>query len=323
MEMKSHNNTPQLPDVSLDLKPQFYSRLSQVGMRDIQMPVRIAIEGRDILMPAKVAALVSLDDPEAKGIHMSRLYLEVRDVLEKNTINVNVIKNILQQFLNSHRSLSETATLEIHCELPLKREALVSELSGYRQYPIVLKGQLNSSNEFHFYLETEILYSSTCPCSAALARELIREEFRHRFADKTEFTAKEIEGWLTSNDIGLAVPHAQRSLGRIKVKLDAAALATTKYATGLDFVREHIDALEKAVGTPVQAAVKRVDEQEFARLNGENLMFCEDAARKLRSALEANSDICDYDIYVEHQESLHPHNAVSRVVKGVAGGFGV
>ena len=38
-----------------------------------------------------------------------------------------------------------------------------------------------------------------------------------------------------------------------------------------------IDAVEGALKTPVQAAVKREDEQEFARLNGQNLMFCEDA----------------------------------------------
>jgi GTP cyclohydrolase I len=151
----------------------------------------------------------------------------------------------------------------------------------------------------------------------------VREEFRRRFAGQSHFQAAEIEAWLSSNDIGHAVPHAQRSLGRVKVKLDGARLNAGKYLSGIDFVRTHIDALEAAVGTPVQAAVKRADEQEFARLNGENLMFCEDAARKLRSALEDNPDICDYDIYVEHQESLHPHNAVSRVVKGVSSGYRV
>ena len=42
--------------------------------------------------------------------------------------------------------------------------------------------------------------------------------------------------------------------------------------------------MEAALGTPVQTAVKREDEQAFARLNGRNLMFCEDAPRADSSA---------------------------------------
>jgi GTP cyclohydrolase I len=46
---------------------------------------------------------------------------------------------------------------------------------------------------------------------------------------------------------------------------------------------ELIDLVENTLKTPVQAAVKREDEREFARLNGANLMFCEDAGRRLKS----------------------------------------
>ena len=86
-------------------------------------------------------------------------------------------------------------------------------------------------------------------------------------------------------------------------------------------LEELIVSIEQALGTAVQAAVKREDEQEFARLNGRNLMFCEDAARKMRSVLECDSRIVDYKIEAKHVESLHPHNAVSILVKGVEGGF--
>ncbi len=47
-----------------------------------------------------------------------------------------------------------------------------------------------------------------------------------------------------------------------------------------------ITQMEDAIGTPVQTAVKREDEQAFAKLNAENLLFCEDAARRLKHALE-------------------------------------
>jgi GTP cyclohydrolase I len=67
--------------------------------------------------------------------------------------------------------------------------------------------------------------------------------------------------------------------------------------------------------------VKREDEQEFARLNGANLMFCEDAGRRLKRVLDADARVSDYRVEAVHVESLHPHNAVSVVVKGIAGGF--
>lgn len=71
-----------------------------------------------------------------------------------------------------------------------------------------------------------------------------------------------------------------------------------------------INALEETIQTPVQTAVKRVNEQAFARLNAENLMFCEDAARKIKAGLKQMSFVNEYWFKVEHQESLHAYNAV-------------
>ncbi len=67
--------------------------------------------------------------------------------------------------------------------------------------------------------------------------------------------------------------------------------------------------------------MKREDEQEFARLNGANPMYCEDAARRIRATLEAMEGVADYAVRAAHLESLHPHDAVAVAVRGVAGGF--
>ena len=99
-----------------------------------------------------------------------------------------------------------------------------------------------------------------------------------------------------------AAPHAQRSTAKVRVKL----------ANGFDLpVADLIDAIEHALATPVQTAVKREDEQAFAKLNAENPMFCEDAARRVRAALEADPRIAGYRIVASHHESLHPHDAVA------------
>ena len=82
-----------------------------------------------------------------------------------------------------------------------------------------------------------------------------------------------------------------------------------------------IDSIEGALKTPVQTAVKRVDEQEFAKLNGQNLMFCEDSARRLKRALDGQPCYQDFWLRVNHLESLHAHNAVAIATKEVEGGY--
>jgi len=60
----------------------------------------------------------------------------------------------------------------------------------------------------------------------------------------------------------MATPHSQRSVAEVKVKLSQ------------DFQQfplvELIDIVEGALKTPVQAAVKREDEQAFARLDADH-----------------------------------------------------
>jgi GTP cyclohydrolase I len=166
----------------------------------------------------------------------------------------------------------------------------------------------------HFSLELgcEVVYSSTCPCSAALARQLIQDRFAQDFARGRPVDYDAVIAWLGSEQGICATPHSQRSVAHVRVKL----------APGFDLpIIELIDRVEAALQTPVQTAVKREDEQAFALLNGQNLMFCEDASRRIQAALDVDDRIVDFHVRATHQESLHPHDAVAVATKGVAGGF--
>src|SRR3546814_19001808 len=77
-----------------------------------------------------------------------------------------------------------------------------------------------------------------------------------------------------------------------------------------------VDAIEAALGTPVQTAVKREDEQAFARLNDENLMFCEDAARRVAAALSADDRLDRFNATLSHLTRLPPHISLARVRGG-------
>jgi GTP cyclohydrolase I len=100
----------------------------------------------------------------------------------------------------------------------------------------------------------------------------------------------------------IATPHSQRSFAYLQLEF------VKGYFPDFSMLLEHI---EQVIATPVQTAVKRADEQAFAKLNADHLMFCEDAARKLKTSLESFNFIIDYWFKIEHQESLHAHNAVA------------
>ena len=302
-----------LPDIALDSRTRIGGTLDKVGMTEIEVPVRLRDDdGMVFLCPAKADAFVSLDDPKARGIHMSRLFLALQELLAGEELNLTVVKRLLAQFVGSHAGISRAAHLHLTFDLPVKRRALVSDNASWRTYPVTVSGDLRGGH-FRFRLGVTVAYSSTCPCSAALARQLIQEKFRADFAEQAVLSTGDMAEWLGKESSILATPHSQRSYARLEVEIGDPDQAPT-------FV-QLIDLVENALKTPVQAAVKREDEQEFARLNGANLMFCEDAGRRLKRTLDGDSRVSDYRVEAVHVESLHPHNAVSVVVKGVAGGF--
>lgn len=307
-----------MPDVARHAKSPFTGTLDKVGMTAIEVPVRLrSADGRETLTPAKADAFVSLDDPAAKGIHMSRLYLTLNNALEAEPLSLDVLRRILAGFVESHAGLSHSASLSLAFDFLVRRPALKSNNSAWRVYPVTMSGNLttNAKGQAHarFRMGVTVAYSSTCPCSAALARQLVQAEFQAQFAGKDVISLSEVHGWLGKESSIVATPHAQRSYAVLEVEV--ADRADPPDFTGL------IDLVEAALKTPVQAAVKREDEQEFARLNGQNLMFCEDAGRRLKDALDRDPRIADFRVEAVHVESLHPHNAVSIVTKGVPGGF--
>jgi GTP cyclohydrolase I len=302
-----------MPDVARDHRPAAVGALDRVGMSHIEAPVRLRDDtGALMLVPAKADAYVSLDDPKARGIHMSRLFLSAQAILGEEELDLGTVKRLLQAFVGSHAGLSKSSAVRLAFDLPVRRPALVSANTAWRTYPVTVGGEL-AGGRCRFRMSVTVAYSSTCPCSAALARQLIQEKFRADFAGRASIPAETVEQWLGREQSILATPHSQRSYATIEIETAGAEDVPT-------FV-ELIDLAENALATPVQAAVKREDEQEFARLNGANLMFCEDAGRRLKAALDADRRVADYRVEARHVESLHPHDAVSVVVKGVPGGL--
>ncbi len=304
-------NATRLPDVANDVHPGTAVALAWVGMQGLRMPLSLDADSAYLRCgPGKVNAWVNLPASTGRGIHMSRLYQQAETVLAGEPLSATGLRTLLRGFLDSHAGVSNGARVQIEFELMARRPALLSEQQGWKAYPCSLDARI-TDGVMSLEMECRVGYSSTCPASAALARQLIQQRFESDF-DHQAVDAQSVHGWLGSEQGICATPHGQRSEATIKVKLDSDA--------SLPF-EALIDSVESALKTPLQTAVKREDEQEFARLNGENLMFCEDAARRIHAALNGDRHYLDFSIRCAHFESLHPHDAVAVAVKGVVGGY--
>lgn len=302
----------EMPDVSRMGLQQPHATLDWVGMSGIHQPLMIRDGKSSRQAQTRVQIYVDLADEHAKGIHMSRLYLILDEHAETRALSPAGLKLMLASVLESHRDLSTQVFIQFDFDYILRRKALVSDNSGWNAYPVTIKGTL-AGGEVTLELRLGVQYSSTCPQSAALARQLIQNQFEADFGNAGTVRASEVKAWLGTSQGIVATPHSQRSHAWVLAQL----------RDGLEEfpITDLIDAVEGTLKTPVQTAVKREDEQEFALLNGQNLMFIEDAGRKLKYALDADARLTDFWVRLEHHESLHAHDAVGVITKGVRDGY--
>ncbi|MGO4741992.1 GTP cyclohydrolase FolE2 [Serratia quinivorans] len=274
--------------------------LDWVGMEGIALPLELA--GKPLMARVNAGINLRASSQGARGIHMSRLYLAL-DELTQGELTPQRIAESLRAFLASQPENSDRASLNIGGELLLSRPALLSPHRGWKAYP--LKVEASWTTELTLSLTVGVPYSSTCPSSAALSRQLAQQQFQFDFeqaADKVD--QQQVIDWLGEQGMP-ATPHSQRSWAWVTVTLNERATALP--------VVNLIDRIEHALGTPLQTLVKRRDEQAFALANGQNLMFCEDAARRLYRMLRSQCSYRAFSLRVEHQESLHAHNAVAEL----------
>lgn len=296
-----------LVDVAESVVPALESEVEWVGMEGMELPVRWQLDGEVLTVPSLVDGFVSLNDKKSKGIHMSRIYRLLMDTLTVAPLTSGSdLRELLASLIGSQKGLSQNARLQIHFSLPVKTKALISGQSGFRSYPVTVGGE-TVDGELYMTVNFKVLYSSTCPCSAALSRQLNQEHFLKIFGSEKSLSPEQVAEWMGTQESVVATPHAQRSEADIQLRL----------SSDFEFsnIQNWIESVEEVLATPVQTAVKREDEQEFARLNATNLMFCEDAARRLKHLFQESPELKGYFARVRHMESLHPHDAVA-VIQG-------
>ena len=292
-----------LPDPALAPVSKAQAAIDWVGMNGIDLPIFLDNAGEGNPIHALAGVYVDLPDPLVRGIHMSRLYERLNQFAVCEALTPVGLSRLLDDLVKSHGDCGSTrARATFTFKLLRRQEALATEnLGGWRTYPVRVEAIWDGA-VLDARLTVTITYSSTCPCSAALARQAVGDAFRAEFGAASSILTVTAADWIRSN-ASLATPHSQRSEAVVTVPM-------TEVLSSSD-LRELIDLIEAALGTPLQSAVKRIDEQAFARRNGQNLIFVEDAVRRIKLALKFR--FSDVLMRVRHFESLHPHDAEAEI----------
>lgn len=257
----------------------------KVGISNFKLPLRYITPSSDTqVLETSVTGTVSLEANQ-KGINMSRI-MRVFYCFQDRIFTPDMLKEILLEYkaeLQAHRG-----QLRLDFDYPILKPSLRSGLEGWQYYKCAFEGRIDELNRFRKYIHFDFIYSSACPCSSELS-EHARE-------------SRQVYG----------IPHSQRSTARVSVEV----------AEGQHLAIEEIQKIcLEALQTETQVMVKREDEQAFAEMNGAFTKFVEDAARLLYEHLAAEPRIADFQVACAHLESLHSHDAVAVINKGVPGGF--
>ena len=259
--------------------------IQQVGVHNFRLPLKFRSRSGAIqVLESSVTGTVSLE-ADLKGINMSRIVRTFYDHKDE-VFTLEWMGRILKAYLRNVQS--RHARLKVAFSYPMVQPSLRSGLEGYQYYQVALEGVMSESGEYRRFIHFDFVYSSACPCSAELTEH-----------------ARDVRS-------AYGVPHSQRSKARIVLEV------APRRRISLEEIQAHCLA---GLQTETQVMVKREDEQAFAELNGAYLKFVEDAARLLYREFDGDSRIADFRIACSHLESLHSHDAVSVICKGVPGGF--
>ena len=311
---KYYPDDSDLPDPQVDpVIPGARVSINKVGVSGVDLPVNfIRRDGSIEKLTTSVSLYGSLDNPDAKGLNLSRFPIVMHEQVA-NHLSIDGITHILdvmqkkqgskdvyckmkfkypwtQRALRTRKELSDDAAASEVFRVVEGIKLSHEKAEGYIYYDCVLEGQKHS-DDYKFYLTVNYVYSSTCPCSFELSQDAITKRGQS------------------------ANGHSQRSIAKITVQFDPKNPV---------YIEDIVEMARRQVPTEVVIICKRRDEQAFAELNGSNLLFTEDAVRLFYEGLDKmynQNKIFDFSVVTDHEESLHPWQATAVIRKGVPGGL--
>lgn len=273
-----------MPDIQNSPYQSLYP-IERVGIHGFHMPMFIYQKnlGEQEVM-ASITGMVSLEANKA-GINMSRI---IRTAY--NSLGDRLSVSRLCQVLSDYKKDLQTFDAHIIIKFPYRiwQQALrsVSDKGtpegGWQYYDVTFDINLDREGNFRKQMILDFVYSSACPCSTELSNHAALERGVY------------------------GIPHSQRSVARIAVEFDEIV-----------WIEDLVKTMQDALKTEVLVFCKRQDEQAFAELNGANVKFVEDAIRLISHELNQLPEVLDFKVICSHLESLHGHDAIAVITKGL------
>ena len=284
-----------LPDIQ-ETEPKIKIPIRQVGVENVTVP--FMLESRESgfhSLISKVSLRTDLEE-NIKGISMSRLLLTLKPYLDL-PLKHKLIREILEELQKNIGS--KNSYIKFEFSFPMNKQSPATDNSFPIYYNCSFEGQLttyanipeklkkDNPKNFRFFQGVTIQYASYCPCSAELCKDLN-----------------------TKGNTGF--PHAQRSFAKILIET-----VEPNYV----WLEDIINNVESVLATVPYPIIKRIDEQEIARIASENPMFVEDAIRLISNKLNDQTNIHDWIVKCVHEESIHTSEAIAINYKGTKHGF--
>lgn len=256
--------------------------LDKVGVCNVRIPLTVRRkDGQLFKTTAQLSSYCSLSG-ERRGAHMSRFPLTLLELLSKEPLTEQFLQEAPQAIARAQQAAEASVKLKFPYELP--QTSLLSGHTGFRFCDVVLEAVFRRGGLFKYLTVTDQVIA-VCPCS------------------------KELSLALEKATGARGAPHMQRSFVSITVQFEE-----------LLWIEDLASWIYQVAPSP-HFIVKRIDEQELARLSWKCTNFVEDIARNVASFLEEDRRVLDYVVVVRNEESIHPFDVVAVKRKGVAGGL--
>ncbi len=271
-----------LPDIQCS-EPKIKLPIQRVGVENVEVPFMLQLKNGGYHETIANVTMGTFLDQNIKGISMSRLVGTLKNYLNR-PLNKKIIIEILKDMKKNVES--SDAFIKFEFRIPINKKSPISDNIFPIFYKCKFEASLDKENTLTFFQGVRIQYASYCPCSAELSNHLEQSNLK-------------------------GFPHAQRSYADVVIHV---------LETEFVWLEDLIKIIESSIATQPYPIIKRVDEQEIARIAAENPIFVEDAIRQISDALN-KFRVYDWIVKCSHEESIHTSEAIAMAWKGQICGF--
>lgn len=269
-----------IPDIQNQASGYPQRAIKKVGIRNVRVPIKVdKKDGGTNDCSAEISIYTDLT-AKCKGTNMSRYRILIEEFLIEKKVKLHdLIKELL--IATKDRLGSDNSFVKIRFPYYLVVTAPASKLKSFIDLRVTFEGKLKrlEGNDCTLtFLTVRVPYTSLCPCSKEIS----------------EYGA-----------------HNQRSYADVTVQLNDEK-------NGVMWIEDIFAVVNKCASAPIINGLKREDEAFQTELMYEQPKFVEDMVREIADELDKELDkrITDYSVVVNHEESIHTHDAVAVITAG-------